>query len=303
MTTDRPALRSCAVAFLTLLTLAPALRAMEENNCADVFAVARKPRELSAEAQKCRKDLHYLNYPYPELVQQFETNLRWVPDARHHLPFRSAYVGVIKLLSSCERTSAAFDDLALEAEEVSKKHGNLSKNQALHHVLACWEQKHGFGAVKVIPAQAGFLAPVKFNQILKDKQPMQDLGAKKEHGFDSHRLQWHVVMRAMSSDQKQFLPAESSAEYAQDVQSIHALTGRNDLTHFAAALYAQTGSFEACTDKLKVGCLDWSKFEMEGASTLPTVWDQVFDRLDASFSSPNFIAAELFKKAFVLHNE
>ncbi|MDE2147617.1 MAG: hypothetical protein KGJ24_13090 [Burkholderiales bacterium] len=74
--------------------------------------------------------------------------------------------------------------------DVSRKEANTNKG-VLTEILEAVEKAHGFGPVSYAWGTSGkaFLAN------LKARRPFKDYGASKDHGDNTHRVQWFIICR------------------------------------------------------------------------------------------------------------
>jgi GGDEF domain-containing protein len=151
---------------------------------------------------------------------------------------------------------------AFEREVVARsKAEGESLDAAREGVLADWEARHGFKPV--IELQDRVYEPHEWQAMLREgatfRDPTLSASGGSRHGAETHRLQWHLVMRAMEADPAAFGKVGKASE-----------------------IYKSLGEI----DNSK---LDWTETGVEGKGKEKDLWFQLFDNFEQNWSSPEFL--------------
>lgn len=148
--------------------------------------------------------------------------------------------------------------LRLERETARRaRDRGVPREKALQDILGEWESRHGFKPATVVYESQ---RPQAWYAMLREGALFRDRTfAGKPHGVETHRLQWHVIMREMSERPESFPGVKNAAEL-----------------------------FRTLGDESIIARLDWS-----GASRVSrnerNLWGPLFDSFTENHTSPEFL--------------
>lgn len=163
-----------------------------------------------------------------------------------------------RLFADQQRVTKLMQDFEAEVVGRTLRTGE-PLNVSRENILARSEALNGFKPVVELPVKSydkpEWRAMLKEGALFKDTAFKDANRQGSRHGYETHRLQWHLVMREMAARPESFGKVEQAS----------------DLFKFIGAV--------------DDAALDWKK---TGVSYNQTAWYQLFDSNEKNFSSPEF---------------
>lgn len=172
---------------------------------------------------------------------------------------RPGFDSIRRLLGDQGKVATLMQELETEVVERSLRTGEPLE-LAREAILAAAEERHGFKAAFDLPARiydrADWRAMLRDGAMFKDSAFKDLTRAGAVHGYETHRLQWNLVMREMESRPSGFGEVSKASDY------FKFLGGLDDAK------------------------LDWKN---SGIGYNSTAWFELFDSTQKNFSSPEFL--------------
>lgn len=191
-------------------------------------------------------------------TQQFKSLPKGIP-GRYHSGFET----IRRLFADQKRVLALMQEFEDEVIANQRSSGKTLE-AAREAVLSSWEKRGGFKPNIVEIEKRGY-STKEWRKMLSEGAMFKD-GAFKDinrqgslHGYETHRLQWNLVMREMAANPQSFGEVTQAAE-----------------------LFKFTGTVSDAT-------LDWKGTGLSAPSTL---WYELFDSMESNFSSPEFFRTQ-----------
>lgn len=140
------------------------------------------------------------------LFESPRTFPKWLGSPDEPMPYEKAFHAILKLFSDHKAMTKHLIDLAIDVLEERHLHPTRVHFHHLREVLAKWEKEFGFGDEELIAYE---LTGDAFANLIRDKKPMSDLYVGQQmHGRETHRIQWHCIMRAVLESPETFFTDE-----------------------------------------------------------------------------------------------
>jgi hypothetical protein len=223
------------------------------------------PPEPAAPAELAPAELAALLEKAPDRARefarvQFEQDMVKTPDG---LPerYQPGVEAIRRLLGDQQRVTRLMQDLETEIILRSQKSGEpleISREK----VLTEWEARNGFKPAVDLPGKTydtdEWRAMLREGAMFKDTVFKDVLRQGFRHGYETHRVQWNLVMREMAARPESFGNVASASE-----------------------LFKFTGAVDDAS-------LNWERTGLSSKSRNKTIWYQLFDSNEKNFSSPEF---------------